>query len=100
MTATLASVSDSPSSRHLPCLDGLRAVAVSLVIVTHFGYPALGGLGVSIFFVLSGFLITTLLLRELEATGTVSLQGFYARRSLRIFPADYTFLAFSAAFDF
>ena len=98
MTATL--VSDSPSSRHLPCLDGLRAVAVSMVIVTHFGYPALGGLGVSIFFVLSGFLITTLLLRELEATGTVSLQGFYARRSLRIFPAYYTFLAFSAAIDF
>ena len=92
--------SEPAQTRHLPCLDGLRALAVSMVIVTHFGYPALGGLGVSIFFVLSGFLITTLLLRELDATGPVSLRAFFARRSLRIFPAYYCFLAFSAAIDF
>ncbi len=96
----MASAPDRESSRHLPCLDGLRAIAVSMVIVSHFGFDGLGGLGVSIFFVLSGFLITTLLLRELDATGSVSLRAFFARRSLRIFPAYYTFLAFSAAIDF
>lgn len=86
----------------IPSLDGLRAIAVSMVIVDHFGhgFVALGGLGVSIFFVLSGFLITTLLLRELDKTGDVSLKAFFARRSLRIFPAYYVFLAFSAVIDF
>jgi peptidoglycan/LPS O-acetylase OafA/YrhL len=80
----------------------LRAIAVSLVVIDHFGYGSviLGGLGVSIFFVLSGFLITTLLLRELDTTGDISLKAFFARRSLRIFPAYYIFLAFSAAVDF
>src|SRR2546430_5646939 len=81
-------------STHLPALDGLRAVAVFTVIVYHFGIAAVpGDLGVSAFFVLSGFLITWLLLREYAADGTVSLRRFYTRPGLRLFPADYALLA-------
>jgi peptidoglycan/LPS O-acetylase OafA/YrhL len=92
--------------RHLPALDGLRAVAVSGVILFHFGFLpfSFGILGVSLFFVISGFLITHLLLQEHEATGSISFVRFYARRALRIFPAYYVFLAtsfgFMAANDF
>src|SRR5436309_1765102 len=87
-------------STHLPALDGLRAVAVFTVIVYHFGIAAVpGDLGVSAFFVLSGFLITWLLLHEHAANGTVSLRRFYTRRVLRIFPAYYAFLAVSFAID-
>jgi len=87
-------------STHLPALDGLRAVAVFTVIVYHFGIAAVpGDLGVSAFFVLSGLLITWLLLREYAADGTVSLRRFYTRRVLRIFPAYYAFLAVSFAID-
>ena len=88
------------SRRQLPGLDGLRAISVFTVIVFHFGINAVpGDLGVSGFFVLSGFLITWLLLRELKETGTVSLRQFYARRFLRIFPAYYAFLAASYLYD-
>lgn len=86
--------------RHLPGLDGLRAISVFVVIAYHFGIDAVpGDLGVSGFFVLSGFLITWLLLRELQSTGTISLRQFYARRFLRIFPAYYVFLAASFLYD-
>jgi peptidoglycan/LPS O-acetylase OafA/YrhL len=84
---------------HLPVLDGLRALAVTMVVASHFGLASAGGLGVTIFFVLSGFLITWLLLKEREATGSVSLRAFYAKRTLRIFPAYYVFLAVSLAID-
>lgn len=74
----------------IPALDGLRAIAVFLVIFYHFGFVWVpGGLGVLIFFVISGFLITWLLLKEHEKRGTVSLRRFYVRRALRIFPAFY-----------
>jgi peptidoglycan/LPS O-acetylase OafA/YrhL len=77
---------------HLPGLDALRVVAVSIVIVYHFGIEAArGGLGVVVFFVLSGFLITWLLLRELATTDTIALGAFYQRRALRIFPAAYVY---------
>jgi len=77
---------------HIPALDGLRAVAVFLVIIGHFGFVMVpGGHGVMIFFVLSGFLITWLLLKENERTGTISLGAFYKRRTLRIFPAFYAY---------
>ena len=80
------------SHSHIPALDGLRAVAVSLVILSHFGLPLVPGAhGVMIFFVLSGFLITWLLLGESERFGTVSLRNFYKRRTLRIFPAFYVY---------
>ena len=71
-----------------PALDGVRAVAVLSVLAYHaVGVPKQGFLGVDIFFVLSGFLITTLLVQEWQARGTISLRRFYARRALRLFPA-------------
>ena len=72
-----------------PDLEGLRAVAVGLVLLFHAGVPHLAGgyIGVDVFFVLSGFLITGLIVRELEKTGTVSLPAFYARRARRLLPA-------------
>jgi len=90
---------DTLSRSHLPALDGLRAVAVLVVIAYHSGLPVPGDLGVSAFFVLSGFLITRLLLRELSATGDVSLNKFYARRTMRIFPAYFVFLFLSYMLD-
>src|SRR5688500_5551724 len=74
--------------RQLPALDAIRAVAAFLVVFYHFWSPQIpGGLGVLAFFVLSGFLITWLLLIESEKFGGISLRLFYLRRSLRIFPA-------------
>jgi peptidoglycan/LPS O-acetylase OafA/YrhL len=72
-----------------PDIEGLRAIAVSLVLLYHAAVPGFGGgyVGVDVFFVLSGFLITGLLLRELERTGTISLASFYARRLRRLLPA-------------
>jgi peptidoglycan/LPS O-acetylase OafA/YrhL len=80
------------SRKQLPGLDGIRAIAAFSVVFYHAGVPFVsGGLGVLIFFVLSGFLITWLLLKEDDATGNVSLRDFYIRRSLRIFPAFYAY---------
>lgn len=77
-------------SGRIPSLDGLRAVAVLLVILNHLGVPhAPEGRGILTFFVLSGFLITWTLLRESERCGDVSIRNFYVRRGLRIFPAFY-----------
>ena len=83
---------------YVPALDGLRALAVGLVIFYHAEVPvAWGGyLGVDIFFVLSGFLITTLLLEEFRDTGGISLKNFYARRALRLYPALLLMLALDA----
>ncbi|MEU2204786.1 acyltransferase family protein [Microbacterium oleivorans] len=76
------------SSARLPGLDGLRAVAVLLVVVYHL-FPALpaGFLGVDVFFVISGFLITTLLLREHDEHGRIGLVDFWRRRARRLLPA-------------
>jgi peptidoglycan/LPS O-acetylase OafA/YrhL len=71
-----------------PALDGLRGVAIALVVSFHaFGWPANGTLGVDLFFVLSGFLITTLLLEERGSNGRFGLRGFYLRRARRLLPA-------------
>jgi peptidoglycan/LPS O-acetylase OafA/YrhL len=82
---------------YFPALDGLRAICILLVIFnhTHCHYPPFiyGWVGVDIFFVLSGFLITTLLLRERENYGNLSLKAFYARRAFRILPLYFTILA-------
>jgi peptidoglycan/LPS O-acetylase OafA/YrhL len=79
---------------HVPALDGLRAVAVTCVIAFHAtGYPRAGWLGVDLFFVLSGFLITTLLMEERGRDGRVSFHAFYRRRALRLFPALFVMLA-------
>jgi peptidoglycan/LPS O-acetylase OafA/YrhL len=80
----------APALRHgtRPDIQGLRALAVVAVVLDHtVGFPGGGFVGVDMFFVLSGFLITGLLLREYEATGRISLAAFYRRRALRILPA-------------
>ncbi|MGQ5263841.1 acyltransferase family protein [Micromonospora sp. ZYX-F-536] len=83
--------------RRFPALDGLRAIAAVIVIAFHFGGPSWawtsGWAGVQLFFVLSGFLITTLLLREEEGRGRVSLRSFYIRRGFRILPVYFVVLA-------
>lgn len=81
--------------RRLPGLDGLRGVAILLVLLYHGGVSwAPGGfLGVEIFFVLSGFLITSLIVDELSASGTVSLRNFWARRARRLLPALFVMVA-------
>jgi peptidoglycan/LPS O-acetylase OafA/YrhL len=78
-----------------PALDGLRAVAITLVVCFHFFGLAGGYLGVDLFFVLSGFLITTLLLEERARHPSISFSRFYLRRALRLFPALWVFLAAS-----
>lgn len=82
-----------------PEVEGLRGVAVLLVLVFHAGAAGLPGgfTGVDVFFVISGFLITGLLLRERERTGTVGLRAFYARRVRRLLPAGLLALAVTAA---
>jgi peptidoglycan/LPS O-acetylase OafA/YrhL len=79
----------SRAERFRPDLEGLRAVAVILVLLYHARVPGFGGgyVGVDVFFVLSGFLITGLIVRELRETGSLSLAGFYARRARRLLPA-------------
>ena len=77
---------------YLPALDGIRAIAFLLVFFSHsevLGDVVPGGLGVTIFFFLSGYLITTLLRAEVEKTGTLSLKKFYIRRARRILPPIY-----------
>lgn len=93
------------SPARIPGLDGLRAVSIALVIFSHVlqtyqltqSLPFVwrleaGATGVSVFFVISGYLITTLMLRERDATGHISLQAFYIRRFFRIVPAYLAFL--------
>ena len=80
----------SSTARHFrPDIQGLRALAVGTVILAHSGFGTLSGgfVGVDVFFVISGFLITSLLMREADRTGRISLLGFYARRARRILPA-------------
>ena len=90
--------------RHFSALDGLRALSVTAVVWHHTGGGAhhggvlgRGHLGVDLFFAISGFLITTLLLRERRRTGRISLRRFYLRRTLRIFPLYYAVLSLYVA---
>lgn len=78
----------SVTGRHLPALDGVRALAVASVIAYHLGYGWAGGgfLGVDVFFVLSGFLITSLLVEGWMTTGSVGLPSFWGRRARRLLP--------------
>src|SRR5688572_12458671 len=78
------------AARHVPELDGLRGIAIIVVLIHHqlTSFSLKGGfLGVDLFFVLSGFLITGLLLNEFERTGSISIRKFYMRRVLRLGPA-------------
>ena len=106
-TAALPAINDHATASktgRMPSLDGLRAISIIMVLLGHLNgtrgfarinlgvgdYPHLG---VVVFFVISGFLITSLLMNELEHHGEISLKLFYARRSVRIFPASYGYLA-------
>ena len=93
------------SNQRVASLDGLRAVSILLVMASHLGllfrhwFPSMkallswmGNLGVSVFFVISGFLITLLLLKEECQYGDISLKNFYVRRACRILPAYFAFL--------
>jgi peptidoglycan/LPS O-acetylase OafA/YrhL len=77
-----------------PELDGLRGISILLVYIHHLYYPLMPGgfFGVDVFFVLSGFLITSLLVQEQERKGSISLKDFYIRRALRLMPALLTFI--------
>ena len=72
-----------------PDIEGLRAVAVVLVLAFHAGIPGITGgyVGVDVFYVISGFLITGLLVDEMERTGSIAFAAFYARRARRLLPA-------------
>ena len=74
---------------HIPALDGIRGVAVLGILLFHAGHLVGGWLGVDLFLVLSGFLITSLLLAEYEATETISIPGFWIRRARRLIPGLY-----------
>jgi peptidoglycan/LPS O-acetylase OafA/YrhL len=106
----LAGAVEPDSWRHRPTLDGVRGVGVLLILVHHtysnlipvrssWGDPFPGSfIGVDIFFGLSGFLITSLLLREERRNGSVKLRRFYARRALRLLPALYVLIAAYVAY--
>jgi peptidoglycan/LPS O-acetylase OafA/YrhL len=98
-------MSKNPTGRSIASLDGLRSVSLLLVVLGHLygtqGYPnnrfteflgRFAHLGVQIFFVISGFLITSLLVKEREKTGTIDLVAFFTRRTLRIFPAAFFYI--------
>jgi peptidoglycan/LPS O-acetylase OafA/YrhL len=99
------------SSTRIPSLDGIRALSVLMVLVGHFAYSAgspvrnswwtdtYAHYGVRIFFVISGFLITTLLERERGKTGKIDLKQFYLRRAYRILPVAYTYIIVVALFS-
>jgi peptidoglycan/LPS O-acetylase OafA/YrhL len=80
---------DRPEGGFRPDIEGLRAIAVLLVVAGHVGLRFVPGgfVGVDVFFVISGYLITSLLVREMETTGRLSIPRFYARRAVRLLPA-------------
>ena len=107
-------LSPSTTQHRIPSLDGLRAVSIFMVVALHtlqrfdvnhtvaVGWYAVfnGGAGVFIFFEISGFLITSLLLKENEKRGSISLGGFYVRRAFRILPPLYLYIGVVAALGF
>jgi peptidoglycan/LPS O-acetylase OafA/YrhL len=112
MVAKSEKIAVVSTGHRIPSLDGLRAVSILAVLASHyivvpqttfFGLvvESIGSPGVHCFFVISGFLITTLLLQESSSTGSVSLKEFYLRRAFRILPAAYLYLAIAfAAIEF
>jgi peptidoglycan/LPS O-acetylase OafA/YrhL len=106
VTTTLANDTRPTTLPYLPGLDGLRAISVLAVIVFHHylvggheqGWAPGGFLGVEVFFVVSGYLITSLLLNERRESGRVSLRAFYLRRARRLLPALYALLAVIIAY--
>ncbi len=111
--ASLVEPADELKSGRIPSLDGLRAVAIVLMMTAHIwqtkhfpsrlanaAWGVHGEVGVEIFFVISGFLITMLILREIEKRGRVDVKGFYVRRGLRILPAYFAYLGVVALLQY
>lgn len=94
----IARVARAEPTAEIASLNGIRAVAVALVFFAHSGLEQIvpGGLGVTIFFVLSGYLITTLMRREYAASGAIALRAFYLRRVLRLMPPLFIVVAAAA----
>lgn len=97
---TAPALTDPPQMRHRNCLDGIRGIAVLTVVFFHLdlGWMSGGYLGVDVFFVLSGFLITTLLVREWNEHGRIDLKRFWVRRARRLLPAMLVVLGAVALF--
>ncbi|MBI3544985.1 MAG: acyltransferase [Gammaproteobacteria bacterium] len=95
---TAANIRPEYATGAIPSLDGIRAVAVALVFLAHSGLEKIipGGLGVTIFFVLSGYLITTLMRIEHLRSGAINYRGFYLRRLLRLMPPLFIVVAVTA----
>jgi peptidoglycan/LPS O-acetylase OafA/YrhL len=86
---------DTPRFRYKPALDGMRGIGVLIVMFYHYGgniWLHGGPILIDLFFVLSAFLITNLLLDEVHKDGAINIRGFYYRRALRLFPAMYALL--------
>jgi peptidoglycan/LPS O-acetylase OafA/YrhL len=100
--AKMAAPNHVGSVGEIPSLDGLRAISVLIVVLSHsgLGYVVPGGLGVTVFFFLSGFLITTLLRRELAVRGVINFRNFFIRRALRLAPPLFLMLIISYALVF
>ncbi len=94
------SVATKRSIRHIPAIDGLRAVAVVAVLLYHLGFSWIPGgfLGVDLFFVISGYVITRLLLDSIQRSGGLDLRGFYAARIRRLLPALLFMIVSTALF--
>lgn len=88
------------NATYIPALDGFRGIAILLVVIGHWGFGQYlpGGFGVNLFFFISGFLITRLMINEHKKNGKVDLKNFYARRMLRLYPALIFMLAVSVSY--
>ena len=96
-------VEPAPARRFRPDIEGLRALAIIVVVAFHAGVPGVTGgyIGVDVFFAISGFVITSMLVDELERTGTLSLRAFFARRVRRLLPmATLVLLAVAVGMQF
>jgi len=96
---TIFNIPKRTASLFRPDIEGLRGLAVLLVVLYHVGVPMFGGgfIGVDVFFVLSGYLITGLIVREIETSGRLDLLHFYARRARRLLPASALMLLIISA---
>lgn len=92
---------DRSSIQYRPDIDGLRSIAIISVLILHLGFQTFSGgfVGVDVFFVISGFLITNLIKKEIETTGQFSMKQFYARRICRLLPALVVVLFFTILFS-
>ncbi|RWY57352.1 acyltransferase family protein [Mucilaginibacter gilvus] len=111
-SSLFADITETPAvlnQKFYPSLNGIRGIAVILVVLAHAfdlqyrglaNFIYIGSLGVNMFFVLSGFLITTLCIKEKVITGTLSLKNFYIRRALRILPVAYLYIALIIALNY